>query len=116
MAVIVPPPQYSVLLVSCAVLCYTVRGMTPKKYKLNPDFTDMLAKRQHSLTSFARTYGIPIQTLRAALRPDWHEDRKGYISSITAWRVARAWQLLASIEDENAAFAQVIVIEEQPAP
>jgi len=72
------------------------------KYKIHPKFEELLEKNRTCLTWFARDAGIPLGTLRAALRPEQHRGRKGFVRGYTAHRIADAYAQLAGISKDDA--------------
>jgi len=47
------------------------------QYRLHPSFDDFLAQAGCSVRGFARTYGIPHQTLFGLIHPEYNDNRRG---------------------------------------
>lgn len=82
------------------------------KYKLNQKFERLLFQHRTCLTWFARDHGVPIGTLRAALRPDQHRGRKGNVRGLTAHKIVDGYARIASISAGDAWAELIEEIEE----
>lgn len=83
---------------------------TRKRLRLSPEFDELLARTGISKFQFASDSGVDYSTIRALEHPDQHPHRKGGMHPRTAWKLARAYAMLARV-DEEFAYSRLIVEE-----
>lgn len=82
-----------------------------RKYKIKSGFEEKLWKHKSCMAWFARDAGIPLVTLRAALRPEQFPGRKGFIQGRTAEKIAYGYAQVAGIPLDDARQEVIEIIE-----
>lgn len=76
--------------------------MTGPRVRITAHFVDLLASADLSYAELARRSGVGESTIRAAVKPHHHRDRRGGIWRRTAWKVARTYAQATSTSEEQA--------------
>ena len=80
------------------------------KRKLNRDAKEIAARAGLSLAEWARRADVNVSTIKANINPAQQPQRRGYISSVVAWKLVRAYASAAGVTDEEG-YALLIVEE-----